>query len=129
MRRDFERGRLMPGVSQRWEPVTARGGSGAGGMAELADAAIAARGRVERALDAAGPEFSGLLVDVCCFLKGLEQVERERQWPQRSAKLMLGAGLRILERHYNPPQLPRHSSMRVWAGENYRPGLGDGIDV
>ena len=89
LRADFTRGQYMQAMGARLEPVTSRGSAArGGGIAEMTEAALAARMRVEKAMDAVGPEFSGLLVDICCHLKGLELVERERQWPQRSAKLL-----------------------------------------
>lgn len=105
LRRDFTRGQLQPSLSQNWRPVRlARQPGAAGGTAELGEAALSARIRVERALAEVGPELSGVLVDVCCFLKRLSDVERERQWPVRSAKLMLRTALAALVRHYDGPR-------------------------
>jgi hypothetical protein len=118
---DFTRGNLQPRVTSSWEPRLAGRGKGErGGMAELTDSAVAARHAVNRAVDAMGPELSGVALDVCCFMKGLETVERERQWPARSAKLMLRAALLALARHYNPPARPRTLH---WGAEDYRPRM------
>jgi Domain of unknown function (DUF6456) len=121
LRSDFTRANMLPGIGMRWgEPIQSCGGAG-GGVTQT-DAAMAARARVTKALAAVGPEFSGLLIDVCCFLKGLEQVEMERGWPQRSAKLMLRAGLSILARHYVPPAKVA-AKTRTWGADDYRPTL------
>lgn len=101
LRADFTFAQLAPRMTVDWAaPGAGSAGSGAGGLAALADTVMAARQRLRRALDAAGPEFAGLLVDVCCFLKGLEDVERERGWPSRSGKIVLQLGLDRLARHY-----------------------------
>ena len=101
---DFERGHLQPKVTASWEPrIASRTPGERGGLADLTDSAMAARLRVNEALDAMGPELAGVALDVCCFGKGLERVERERSWPARSAKLMLRTALLALARHYAPP--------------------------
>ena len=129
LRTDFTRGSLMPSITSRWEGSVGGGGSrGAGGVAELTDIALASRQRVERALAAVGPELSGVLIDICCFLKGVERVERERQWPVRSGKMMLKTGLPMLHRHYNPV-LERSEiadSILHWGSDDYRPSLRAG---
>lgn len=116
--RDFEYGALQPRVTQSYE---ARGGErgrpGPGAAAELNDTVVAARHRVASAVDALGPELSGVALDVCCFEKGLETVERERLWPPRSAKLMLRTALLHLHRHYNPPTPPPRRRSHAWSAD------------
>lgn len=121
---DFTRAQLQPRVTASWEPRLASRGKGqAGGQAEIAESAMAARDRFSRAVEAMGPELAGVAVDVCCFSKGLELVERERQWPVRSAKLMLRAALLALARHYAPPAPERRRRSHHWGAEDYRPVL------
>ncbi|MNH88569.1 hypothetical protein D3C73_410790 [compost metagenome] len=120
---DFTRGQLQPRITSSWEPrLSSRGKGEAGGLADIAASALEARRRFGRAMEAMGPELSGVAADVCCFGKGLELVERERQWPVRSAKLMLRTALLVLARHYAPP--PRHAQRRHrhhWGTEDFRP--------
>lgn len=124
LRSDFTRGAMMPSISARWDVGAGNSTrSGPGGMAELTDIALASRMRVERALNGVGPELSGVLIDVCCFLKGLETVERERHWPVRSGKMLLKMGLSMLHRQYNPHLEKERRSPEVlhWGADDYRP--------
>ncbi|WP_246103183.1 DUF6456 domain-containing protein [Rhizobium straminoryzae] len=119
---DFERGQLTPRVTASWEPRLAQRMAGErGGLQDLSDTALAARLRVNRAVEAMGPDLSGVALDVCCFCKGLELVERERGWPVRSAKLMLRTALLALARHYAPP--PGRPRRHAWGAEDFRPQL------
>ena len=128
LRADYTRGQIMPRLGVNWDAVGSGGRQrgGAGGLGELTDAALAARRRVEKAIEAVGPELSGVLVDICCFLKGMEQVEAERGWPVRSAKVVLKSALGALARHYEPPRArPGGNALFAlhWGADDYRPAL------
>lgn len=116
LRAEFTRAHMMPRVTANWQAAVSNGGR-SDGAANVTEMIIAARQRVRQALDAAGPEFAGLLLDVCCFLKRLEDVERERQWPARSAKIVLQLGLDRLARHFGLAAQARgkpRAELRTW---------------
>lgn len=116
LRAEFTRAQLTPRMSSNWAAAGMPPGDRRGGE-ELADVVVAARQRLRQALEAVGPEFAGLLLDVCCFLKRLEDVERERQWPARSAKVVLQLGLGRLARHYGLGAVARGRAaapLRTW---------------
>jgi hypothetical protein len=109
----------MPRTTSNWaSPISGRRSDG--GAANFTETMIASRQHVRHALDATGPEFSGLLVDVCCFLKGLEGIERERAWPTRSAKVVLQLALDRLARHYGYAAKATgraHAPVRTWRAD------------
>lgn len=127
LRSDFERGSMMARVTVNW--------SGTGGTSpgtapdrelELRSDALEARERVRLALAEVGPELSGILIDVCCYLKGLSDVERQSGWPQRTAKVVLLMALTTLARHYRlirDDAGARGSRVQHWGAEDYRPSV------
>lgn len=129
LRADFERGRLGPRVTADWTAPSLdrnRRGPG-GGPADLLDAAIAARQRIDAAVRALGPELGSLALDVCCFLVGLEDAERKRGWPRRSAKVVLAIALDRLAAHFGLSDVARGAdrSRKIlhWGGDDYRPRM------
>jgi hypothetical protein len=81
-----------------------------------------------RALAAVGPEVAGVLVDICCELKGLEEAEKANGWPQRAGKVVLQIALTRLARHYGliggeETQRRESGGLRHWGSEDYRPTL------
>ncbi len=127
LRRDFEIGGLQPRITANWSASVSDGRRSGdnSGLGDLTDMALAARLRFDKAVGAVGPELSGVLIDICCFLKGLETVERERQWPARSAKLVLRLALERLARHYGltaeAAGRPGSAGVRHWGADDYRP--------
>jgi len=126
LRKDFERGQLQPKVSANLlGNVGSSGNAGFGDASDITDFAFDARKRVGEAIDKLGPELSGVTLDICCFLKGLENVERERHWPPRSAKLMLKTALSLLARHYGIVgyENRRANKIQTWGSRDYRPAM------
>lgn len=120
LRADFTRAQLTPRVTSSWTTPTG-GRSGGNGAGEMTDLIVASRQRVRLALEACGPEFAGVLLDVCCFLRGLEDLEHERGWPSRSAKVVLQLALSRLARHYGLERdvAGSHSTrLRTWLADD-----------
>jgi Domain of unknown function (DUF6456) len=131
LRSDFWFAQMTPRVTVDWSSSAPsqrgrRGGMAFRAVADLQDSVAGARERVRRALTAVGPELAGVLVDVCCHLKGLEQAERAAGWPQRSGKVVLQLALTRLARHYgigetSAPHETRAAAVRHWGSDDYRP--------
>ena len=121
----------MPRTASNWSNplASARRGGGTDRADTLTETIVTARQRVRHALDAVGPEFSGLLIDVCCFLKGLEDIERDRAWPARSGKVVLQLALDRLARHYgyaSQTRGPKGAKVRTWLADDASFGVESG---
>lgn len=130
LRRDFE----MSGLAQRVTTSYEMAGSGGGRHWRMSDNAmerltgnmLAARERLHKALEAVGPELSGILYHVCCLAAGLEQAELHLELPRRSAKAILALALNRLARHYGIKRMLRHkgpSQIGQWSLADYRPEI------
>lgn len=131
LRADFWFAQMAPRVTMSWSAMApARRRRRAGMMVpadgDLQDTIAASRERVRRALAAVGPELAGVLIDVCCHLKGIEEAERAAGWPQRAGKVVLQLALTRLARHYGISPAAGVSSTRAgavrhWGAGDYRP--------
>lgn len=127
LRADFTRAGMTPRITANWTTPVTQGRRGDGeDAAAFSDRVIAAKERLARTLQAVGPEFAGLLLDVCCFLKGLEVIERERRWPPKAARIVLSLALDRLARHYGierEARGPARSRPRAWQADDARPTI------
>ena len=99
LRRDYTQAGMTPKMSANWSGLPVAGPLSGLGLHE-SERMLDARQRVRAALDACGTEHAGLLLDLCCFLKPLQSVERERGWRARSGKSVLAKALSVLASHY-----------------------------
>ncbi len=131
LRAEFERAQMSPSVTSKWEsaaPSRRMRRAAPDGAAGLSDQALASRKRVLQALEAVGPELAGVLIDVCCYLLGLTDAEKNRGWPQRSGKVILQIALTGLARHYGilsdtDAASPVRAQLNHWGTEGFRPSL------
>jgi Domain of unknown function (DUF6456) len=125
-RNDFTLAGLQPRVTSDWSTPVSGAALCDRGM-HITDLMVAARQRLDAALEALGPELGSLVIDVCGFLKGLETVEAEHGWPARSAKVVLGIALMRLAGHYGLATEARGPArarkLLHWGAEDYRPKL------
>lgn len=92
----------------------------------VTDMAVDARRALDGIHRALPVECAGVVMDVCGWLKGLQQVERERGWPRRSAKLVLRIGLEQVAQKMGlgPHAVGRERvPQRSWLEEGARPEL------
>jgi hypothetical protein len=130
LRADYWFARLSPRVTANWAALAPSGRMRRGApssAADMRDEVVAAKERVMRAIEAVGPELAGVLIDICCELKGLEDAEKSHGWPQRAGKVVLQLALNRLARHYGldvSDEAPRrHKGIRHWGDVDYRPTL------
>jgi hypothetical protein len=99
VRKLVERAQLQPRLTMTYSATRTAGDHPqvAGDISDLAVDARRALGELHRVLPR---DCAGVVMDVCGLLKGLQEVERERNWPRRSAKLVLRIGLEQLAQHY-----------------------------
>ena len=125
LRRLVERAQLTPRLTMRYSAAHTASGAGTG-AADIPDMAADARRRLADLHAALPADCAGVVMDVCGLCKGLQQVEAERGWPRRSAKLVLRIGLEQLAQHFglSPEAHGRERvASRGWMDEGGRPGV------
>lgn len=129
LRSDYWFAHMTQRVTANWSSLAPAERSRRGAPSDAAglrDEVLAAKQRVMGALMAVGPEISGVLVDICCELKGLEEAEKTNGWPQRAGKVVLQIALTRLAKHYGligDDSTRRARGLRHWGESDYRPSL------
>lgn len=94
--RTFERSMLRQRVTMAYDPTRIGSKGSAHGQSGLSEMVEDARQNLSRLAQRVPSDCWGVLADVFVYDKGLQQIELERRWPRRSAKLVLRIGLEQL---------------------------------
>ena len=97
LREDFELAQIGPRVAQDWSRYLTGGCDGGGGQGR---GPSGARDRLAAALADLGPGLGDVALRCCCYLEGMESLERRMGWSARSGKIVLRIALQRLRRHY-----------------------------
>ena len=120
LRRDYTAAGMTPKMTANLLGLPVAGATHGHALTQT-EAMLDARQRMRRALLACSREQADVLLDLCCFLKPLEQVERERGWPARQGKYRFAQALTQLARHYGLNEAAqgrqRAKAVTVWRGE------------
>lgn len=101
LRADWERGRLSPSVTMRWDaPPIGRVARSAPDGVDPTLAQIAARRRFDAAAAELGPGLSDIAWRIICAGEGMRDAETALGWPARAGRLVLGLALDRLAHHY-----------------------------
>jgi transposase-like protein len=106
LREDFELAQIGPRVTQNWDRFLTAGTRGDFSSAGVSGGSDAARDRVSRALSDLGPGLGDVVLRTCCFLEGMELVEKRMGWSARSGKIVLRIALLRLKAHYDTSGTP-----------------------
>lgn len=125
VRRLFERARMIQRTTMSYDPnrlpaTGQRDGSGA----DLSETAIDARRELATIRELLAKDCACAVFDVCGYMKGLQTIEIERNWPRRSAKLVLRVGLEQLARHFGLTRVATGrgtNKTRHWSDAGARP--------
>jgi len=120
-RRDLALAGTVPQVTANWSRLAVDGSGPQAGLS-VPERVIEAQRRVSEALDAVGTDFSGLVLDLCGFYKGIEVIERQHGFPLRAGKVVAAFALRALARHYGMSDEARgpdnRGIIRQWAASD-----------
>ncbi|MEM7752451.1 MAG: DUF6456 domain-containing protein [Pseudomonadota bacterium] len=101
LREDFELAQMGPRITQNWEKFLTGGARGRFTSEGGPGGSEHARERVMTALSDLGPGLGDVVLRCCCFLEGMESVERRMGWSARSGKIVLRIALIRLRAHYD----------------------------
>ncbi len=96
LREDYELSQLSAEKKADWDKFLANELGVSADFGEPSDA----KARVASALHELGPGLGDVALRACCYLEGMESLEKQMGWSARSGKIVLRIALQRLKRHY-----------------------------